>query len=93
MREFWELTFQCKFAPLPSEWVDAGGRVCTGQEDLGTVETSLFDDSNLNYGYNVYKAVYALAHALHDMLQCEPGRGPFTGHSCATLQTIKPWQV
>ena len=93
VRHFWENAFQCKFAPLPSEWVDAGGGVCTGQEDLGTAETTLLDVSELRLEYNVYKAVYALAHALHDMLQCVPGRGPFTGHSCASLQTIQPWQV
>ena len=92
VRQFWERTFQCKFAPLPSEWVDAGGRVCTGQEDLGTAESDLSDAPD-GFMYNVYKAVYALAHALHDMLQCVPGRGPFTGHSCATLQTMQPWQV
>ena len=93
VRQFWEHTFRCKFTPFPSEWVEAGGRVCTGQEDLGTAQTKLLDVSDLRSEYNVYKAVYALAHALHDMLQCEPGRGPFTGHSCASLQTIQPWQV
>ena len=93
MRQFWENTFQCKFAPLPSEWVVSGGRVCSGQEDLGTAQTKLLDVSDLRLEYNVYKAVYALAHALHDMLQCVPGRGPFPGHSCATLHTIQPWQV
>ena len=93
VRRFWEHTFQCKFAPLSSEWVEAGRRVCTGQEDLGTTETKLLDVSDLRTEYNVYKAVYALAHALHDMLQCVPGRGPFTGHSCASLQTMQPWQV
>ena len=90
---FWEHTFLCKFAPLPSEWVDAGGRVCTGQEKLATADTALLDVSALSVEYNVYKNVYALAHALHDMLQCVPGRGPFTGQSCASLKTIQPWQV
>ena len=93
VRQFWEHTFQCKFSPLPLEWVDAGGKVCSGQEDLGTAETTLLDVSNLRGEYNVYKGAYALAHALHDMLQCVPGRGPFPGHSCATLQTVQPWQV
>uniref|UniRef100_A0A8C4NMM6 G-protein coupled receptors family 3 profile domain-containing protein n=1 Tax=Dicentrarchus labrax TaxID=13489 RepID=A0A8C4NMM6_DICLA len=70
-----------------------GGALCTGQEDLHSVESELFDVSNLRPEYNVYKAVYALAYALDDMLHCEPGRGPFSGHSCATLQRLEPWQL
>ncbi|XP_040902380.1 extracellular calcium-sensing receptor-like, partial [Toxotes jaculatrix] len=90
---FWEHTFQCRFAPPPAGWVEAGGAFCTGQEDLHNVETEFLDISNLRPEYNVYKAVYALAYALDDMLQCEPGRGPFSGHSCGTLQRLEPWQL
>uniref|UniRef100_A0A4W6C730 G-protein coupled receptors family 3 profile domain-containing protein n=1 Tax=Lates calcarifer TaxID=8187 RepID=A0A4W6C730_LATCA len=67
--------------------------LCTGQEDLESVETESLDVSGLRPEYNVYKAVYALAYALDDMLQCEPGRGPFSGHSCASLQRLEPWQL
>uniref|UniRef100_A0A671U5B5 G-protein coupled receptors family 3 profile domain-containing protein n=1 Tax=Sparus aurata TaxID=8175 RepID=A0A671U5B5_SPAAU len=90
---FWEYTFQCRFAPPPAGWVEAGGALCTGQENLEDVETELLDVSNLRPEYNVYKAVYALAYALDDMLQCEPGRGPFSGHSCGNLQKLEPWQL
>ncbi|XP_071779927.2 extracellular calcium-sensing receptor-like [Centroberyx gerrardi] len=93
VRQFWEYTFQCRFAPPPVEWVDAGGALCTGQEDLGNVEISISDVSDLRPEYNVYKAVYALAYALDDMLQCVPGRGPFSRHSCASLQRLEPWQL
>ncbi|XP_044059702.1 extracellular calcium-sensing receptor-like isoform X1 [Siniperca chuatsi] len=93
VKQFWEYTFQCRFAPLPAGWVEAGGALCTGQEDLENVETEFLDISNLRPEYNVYKAVYALAYALDEMLQCEPGRGPFSGHSCATLQRLEPWQL
>uniref|UniRef100_A0A665UQB9 G-protein coupled receptors family 3 profile domain-containing protein n=1 Tax=Echeneis naucrates TaxID=173247 RepID=A0A665UQB9_ECHNA len=82
-----------KFAPPPSGWVEAGGAICTGQEDLETVQTEFLDILNLRPEYNVYKAVYALAYALHELLQCEPGRGPFSGNSCGDLQRLKPWQV
>ncbi|XP_056297928.1 extracellular calcium-sensing receptor-like [Pseudoliparis swirei] len=91
--QFWEYTFDCRFAPPPAGWVEAGGEICTGQEDLESVGTELLDVSDLRPEYNIYKAVYALAHALDDMLQCEPGRGPFSGHSCATLQILEPWQL
>ncbi|KAM4627570.1 extracellular calcium-sensing receptor-like [Polymixia lowei] len=93
VRLFWEDTFQCRFSPAPSKLVDAGGRLCTGQEDLGNVDFVFLDVSDLRPEYNVYKAVYALAHALHDMLQCVPGRGPFTGHSCASLERLELWQL
>uniref|UniRef100_A0A8C6KF30 G-protein coupled receptors family 3 profile domain-containing protein n=1 Tax=Nothobranchius furzeri TaxID=105023 RepID=A0A8C6KF30_NOTFU len=93
VNQFWEFTFQCRFAPPPAGWVENGGALCTGEEDLQSVETEFLDVSNLRSEYNVYKAVYALAYALDDVLRCEPGRGPFTENSCATLQTLQPWQL
>ncbi|KAM9359536.1 extracellular calcium-sensing receptor-like [Symphorus nematophorus] len=92
VNQFWEYTFQCRFSPPPAG-VDAGGALCTGQENLENVETDFLDISNLRPEYNVYKAVYALAYALDDMLQCEPRRGPFSGHSCGNLKGLEPWQL
>ncbi|KAG7240801.1 hypothetical protein INR49_026369, partial [Caranx melampygus] len=74
-------------------WIEAGGALCSGQETLESVETDILDLSNLRPEYNIYKAVYSLAYALDNMLQCEPGRGPFRGNSCATLETLEPWQL
>ncbi|XP_015227454.1 PREDICTED: extracellular calcium-sensing receptor-like [Cyprinodon variegatus] len=93
VNQFWEFTFQCRFEPLPTGWLENGGKICTGEEDLRAVETEFFDVSNLRPEYNVYKAVYSLAYALHDLLQCEPGSGPFKDGSCATLETLQPWQL
>ncbi|XP_030600102.1 extracellular calcium-sensing receptor-like [Archocentrus centrarchus] len=93
VNQFWEFTFQCRFAPAPAGWVEGGGALCTGQENLENVNSEYLDISNLRPEYNVYKAVYALAYSLDDMLRCKPGRGPFSGNSCATLQTLKPWQL
>ncbi|XP_029964633.1 extracellular calcium-sensing receptor-like [Salarias fasciatus] len=87
VKEFWEYTFQCKFSP------EDGDALCTGQEDLQNMETDFLDVSELRPENNIYKATYALAHALHDMLGCVPGKGPFSGHSCATLQTLELWQL
>uniref|UniRef100_A0A8D3EAJ8 G-protein coupled receptors family 3 profile domain-containing protein n=1 Tax=Scophthalmus maximus TaxID=52904 RepID=A0A8D3EAJ8_SCOMX len=60
VNQFWEYTFQCRFAPPPAGWMEAGGTLCTGQEKLENVETEFLDISNLRPEYNVYKAVYAL---------------------------------
>uniref|UniRef100_A0A3Q3K5D2 G-protein coupled receptors family 3 profile domain-containing protein n=1 Tax=Monopterus albus TaxID=43700 RepID=A0A3Q3K5D2_MONAL len=92
VNQFWEYTFQCRFAPPSPGWLEAGGALCTGQEDLENVDTEFLDISNLRSEYNVYKAVYALAYALDDLLQCESGRGPFSEHSCGSLQRLEPWQ-
>uniref|UniRef100_A0A8C6KEW0 Extracellular calcium-sensing receptor-like n=1 Tax=Nothobranchius furzeri TaxID=105023 RepID=A0A8C6KEW0_NOTFU len=93
VNQFWEFTFQCRFAPPPAGWVENRGTLCTGEEDLQSVDTKFLDISNLRSDYNIYKAVYALAYALDDMLQCQPGRGPFSKNGCATLQTLQPWQL
>ncbi|XP_061073486.1 extracellular calcium-sensing receptor-like [Conger conger] len=84
---FWEEMFSCKFK------ADSPDRVCTGQESLEGTESSYSDVSALRHSYNIYKAVYALAHALHDLLGCKPGTGPFPGHSCAELHTLQSWQL
>uniref|UniRef100_A0A3B3BP04 Olfactory receptor C family, u1 n=1 Tax=Oryzias melastigma TaxID=30732 RepID=A0A3B3BP04_ORYME len=60
---FWEDQFGCKlFAETP---------VCTGFENLSLTGSSYIDVSRVRISYNVYKAVYAIAHALHALLNCD----------------------
>ncbi|XP_047450491.1 extracellular calcium-sensing receptor-like [Mugil cephalus] len=91
VNQFWEFTFQCRFPSAAG--LEGGEILCTGQEDLEFVETELLDISDLRSEYNVYKAVYALAHALDDVLRCEPGKGPFSGNTCGSLRSLEPWQL
>ncbi|XP_035771584.1 extracellular calcium-sensing receptor-like [Neolamprologus brichardi] len=93
VNQFWEFTFQCRFAPAPPGWLESGRALCTGQENLQNVDNEFLDITNLRPEYNVYKAVYALAYSLDDMLRCKPGRGPFSGNSCGALQSLEPWQL
>ncbi|XP_051727342.1 extracellular calcium-sensing receptor-like [Ctenopharyngodon idella] len=94
LRIFWENMFGCSFETGDKETDgEQVKKVCTGKEDLSTTNTPYTDVSGLRSAYNVYKAVYALAHALHDLIQCEEGRGPFSGNSCADIISLKPWQL
>ncbi|KAL2095665.1 hypothetical protein ACEWY4_007813 [Coilia grayii] len=92
VRRFWQEMFSCRFDPEEAFAV-AEGKVCTGQEDLSKADLAYSDVSDLRPSYNVYKAVYALAHSLHNLLSCVPGQGPFKGNSCASLHDMQPWQL
>ncbi|XP_035536365.1 LOW QUALITY PROTEIN: extracellular calcium-sensing receptor-like [Morone saxatilis] len=66
--EFWETLFSCKFKQSKSSAENQ--RECTGDEDLIGVQNSYTDMSLMPIFYNVYKGVYAVAHALHNILSC-----------------------
>lgn len=95
--EFWEETFHCRLngsVNTHTHGEGAGNRgPCTGNEDLKEVYSTYTDVSQLRVSYNVYKAVYLIAHALHDMSMCVPGKGPFANGTCGSLSPVVPWQV
>ncbi|XP_073350442.1 extracellular calcium-sensing receptor-like [Pagrus major] len=66
---------------------------CSGQESLLEQHSGYMNTSSPRVAYNVYKAVYAIAHSLHNLLLCQPGSGPFQNNSCASSKNIQPWQL
>ncbi|XP_027136545.1 olfactory receptor CU1 [Larimichthys crocea] len=80
---FWEELFGCRLETFKGS-VDenskaAGGKpLCTGLEDLSNTDSGYTDVSEVRISYNVYKAVYAIAHGLHALLNCD-SRGDNTG--------------
>ncbi|XP_059362235.1 extracellular calcium-sensing receptor-like [Carassius carassius] len=66
---------------------------CTGKEPLRQEHSAFMNTSSPRVSYNVYKAVYALAHSLHNLIHCKPGNGPFENFSCANLNNVFPWQL
>uniref|UniRef100_A0A3B4AAK1 G-protein coupled receptors family 3 profile domain-containing protein n=1 Tax=Periophthalmus magnuspinnatus TaxID=409849 RepID=A0A3B4AAK1_9GOBI len=71
---FWEELFDCKLKyGTHEESVGFVKKECSGFEDLnGTVVNGYTDVSQVRISYNVYKATYAISHALHRLLKCDP---------------------
>ena len=66
--EFWEKLFSCKFKQLKSSVENT--IECTGHEDVTEVQNTYTDMTLMPLFYNIYKGVYAMAHALHNILSC-----------------------
>ncbi|XP_040929484.1 extracellular calcium-sensing receptor-like [Betta splendens] len=87
LREFWETTFYCTFQPSVQ-----GQTQCTGSESLQKVTNLFTDVSQLRISNNVYKAVYAVAHAMHNMLKCGQNDN-IMNQSCTWKDGLDPQQV
>ncbi|XP_031747632.1 extracellular calcium-sensing receptor [Xenopus tropicalis] len=94
-KTFWENAFHCvwpaneTFPALPEDnivW-------CTGEESLDSIDPNIYDVYNFRFTYKVHNAVFAVAHALHQMKNCVPGKGPFKNGSCADIYNHRPWQL
>ena len=89
VRDFWEDMFDCALNGSPN----TQRKPCRGSESLQNVKSYFTDVSKLRFSNNVYKSVYAVAHALNNLVTCEEGNGPFANGSCANTEYIQPWQV
>nr|XP_014346606.1 PREDICTED: extracellular calcium-sensing receptor-like [Latimeria chalumnae] len=99
LETFWEEAFNCRwlkadnYGTMSTNDLVKEIKVCTGTENLNELSISFLDVSSLRVDYSVYNAVYAAAHALHDLYTCKPGEGPFRNGSCANIYDFEPWQL
>ncbi|XP_062900859.1 extracellular calcium-sensing receptor-like [Mobula hypostoma] len=95
--EFWENLFSCSFSTSPNGTSPNNSsrpvRQCTGKEQMEGRENSYLPAIMDGSSYHVYKAVYSIAHALHDLLTCVDGDGPFMNNTCANIANFEPWQL
>ncbi|XP_031651896.1 extracellular calcium-sensing receptor-like [Oncorhynchus kisutch] len=92
LRELWEEIFGCSLG-IDLSMTPSSRRQCTGSEVIGEGESQYADVSQLRASYNVYKAVYAIAHAIQDMVACPPGEGPFSSGQCPDIRKLQPSQI
>ncbi|XP_051252914.1 extracellular calcium-sensing receptor-like isoform X6 [Dicentrarchus labrax] len=62
LTEFWEDAFNCRLGKSAA----TDESVCDGSEDIQTLQSPYTDTSQLRITNMVYKAVYAIAHAIHN---------------------------
>uniref|UniRef100_A0A1B8Y604 G-protein coupled receptors family 3 profile domain-containing protein n=2 Tax=Xenopus tropicalis TaxID=8364 RepID=A0A1B8Y604_XENTR len=96
VKTFWENAFQCVW-PENGAYNNSPHREdivwCTGKERVDSIDPNIFDVYNLRVTHKVYTAVLSVAHALHQMNNCVPGKGPFKNGSCADIYNHQPWQL
>ncbi|XP_067364210.1 extracellular calcium-sensing receptor-like [Channa argus] len=85
LTEFWEDAFDCRLKK--SAATDKG--FCEGTEDIQNLQSPYTDTSQLRITNMVYKAVYAVAHAIHNVI-CQETNS--TTH-CDKLSRIESKQI
>uniref|UniRef100_A0A4W3GJM0 Extracellular calcium-sensing receptor-like n=1 Tax=Callorhinchus milii TaxID=7868 RepID=A0A4W3GJM0_CALMI len=75
VKEFWETLFSCSFDMIDNtpQQANATQPQCSGLENIDADYNMYSDVTQLRISYNVYKAVYAIAHSLHSLILCENG--------------------
>ncbi|KAL7870321.1 hypothetical protein SRHO_G00078180 [Serrasalmus rhombeus] len=80
LTEFWESSFSCSL-----KGSSEGARECDGSEDIRALQNPYTDTSQLRVTNMVYKATYAIAHAIHGVI-CNDTQ-------CDKSAKFTPWQV
>uniref|UniRef100_A0A670JQZ1 G-protein coupled receptors family 3 profile domain-containing protein n=1 Tax=Podarcis muralis TaxID=64176 RepID=A0A670JQZ1_PODMU len=68
IQDFWEQAFDCLLT-TSKEWEGEENKTCTGEENLESLPGGLFEMKMTGHSYNVYNAIYAVAHALNAIFQ------------------------
>ncbi|OCT81512.1 hypothetical protein XELAEV_18028335mg [Xenopus laevis] len=95
-KDTWEWIFGCHFlVGSYAETLSRYGEVarnCTGNETLRYNDLLLYGNHNYRVTYRVYTAVYALAHALHNLYSAQPPANHWDKLEYMK-RNVKPWQL
>uniref|UniRef100_A0A672Z428 G-protein coupled receptors family 3 profile domain-containing protein n=1 Tax=Sphaeramia orbicularis TaxID=375764 RepID=A0A672Z428_9TELE len=93
VKDFWEIMVGCTPAfPEETTKFETTKEICTGNETLKYSTDVFFNVTQLRVSYNVYKAVYAIAYALHELIFCQPV-GEKSIKPCLNISKISPKKV
>uniref|UniRef100_H9GD40 Receptor ligand binding region domain-containing protein n=1 Tax=Anolis carolinensis TaxID=28377 RepID=H9GD40_ANOCA len=90
LKEFWCSAFFCS---LPAYNMNGPGGNCTGEEKLGDLPGVAFEKKMTGQSYNIYNAVYAVAHALHAAYSMRTKHYSLETENRWNRLNIQPWQV
>ncbi|XP_015745758.2 vomeronasal type-2 receptor 26-like [Python bivittatus] len=91
IRDFWKHAFHCLFPD--SQKNQETNKICYGKEKLETLPTSVFEIRMIGHSYNVYNAVYAVAHALQAMRSSRFKQRIAGDGERQNLQHLQLWQL
>ncbi|XP_047009577.2 extracellular calcium-sensing receptor-like [Ictalurus punctatus] len=90
-KELWETIFQCKLSTQENVEMK---QLCKSNESLTQVQNLYTDVSDLGLANNVYKAVYAVAYALHSSYGCSQRDSGQGADLCTNLaDNQQPWKI
>uniref|UniRef100_A0A670ZLH3 G-protein coupled receptors family 3 profile domain-containing protein n=1 Tax=Pseudonaja textilis TaxID=8673 RepID=A0A670ZLH3_PSETE len=92
IRDFWEQVFECSF-PNTKKRIKRPENICTGEERLQALPASAFELNMSGHSYNVYNAVYAVAHALQSMHSSKYKQRNWMNLEKQKFQDLQSWQA
>ncbi|XP_053216037.1 vomeronasal type-2 receptor 26-like [Podarcis raffonei] len=92
IQDFWEQTFNCSLK-MPTENKVEEKKTCTGEEKLESLPGILFEMNMVGHSYNVYNAVYAVAHALYAVYKSYFRHRRMVDGRKYAFPEVQPWQV
>ncbi|XP_077169547.1 vomeronasal type-2 receptor 26-like [Paroedura picta] len=91
IENFWEQAFVCSLRN-PDVHGDSK-KMCSGEEKLDSIPLVVFEMNMTGHSYNVYNAVYAVAHTLHaNYIIQSKHQARETGKGLA-VNNVQPWQL
>ncbi|XP_053218573.1 vomeronasal type-2 receptor 26-like [Podarcis raffonei] len=91
IQDFWEHAFNCSLQMSNVQHQEM--KCCSGGEKLENLPGTLFEMEMTGHSYNVYNAVYAVAHALQAIYKTSSKSRSLGERQELFFQNVLPWQV